>query len=85
MIGYDPAWTGGDRHAMAWRRGRCVLKVETRQRLDTVQSAGWVRHVIDTERPAKVFIDVGGVLTSSLALAWISPAITPDGGSSRCR
>jgi hypothetical protein len=61
VIGYDPAWTGGDRHAMAWRRGRCVTKVETRTRLDTVQSAGWVRQVIDTERPVKVFIDVGGV------------------------
>jgi len=38
-----------------------VLKVETRSRLDTVQSAGWVKQVIDTDRPAKVFIDVGGV------------------------
>jgi hypothetical protein len=61
VIGYDPAWTGGDRHAMAWRRGRRVLKVETRLRLDTVQAAGWVRQVIDADRPAKVFIDVGGV------------------------
>src|SRR5258708_38011222 len=64
VIGYDPAWMGGDRHAMAWRRGRCVLKVETRTRLDTVQSAGWLRQAIDQGidglKPAKVFIDVGG-------------------------
>jgi hypothetical protein len=59
VIGYDPAWTGGDRHAMAWRRGRVVLKVETRLKLDTVQAAGWVKRVIDADRPAKVFIDIG--------------------------
>ena len=61
VIGYDPAWLGDDRHSMAWRRGRRVLKVESRMKLDTVQGAGWVRHVIDTEKPAKVFIDVTGV------------------------
>ncbi len=61
VIGYDPAWLGDDRHSMAWRRGRRVLKVESRTKLDTVQGAGWVRHVIDTEKPAKVFIDVTGV------------------------
>jgi hypothetical protein len=32
VIGYDPAWIGEDRHAMAWRRGRKVEKVETRLR-----------------------------------------------------
>jgi len=26
VIGFDPAWMGGDRHAMAWRRGRRVIK-----------------------------------------------------------
>jgi hypothetical protein len=59
VIGYDPAWTGGDRHAMAWRRGRVVLKVETRLKLDTVQAAGWVKRVIDADKPAKLFIDIG--------------------------
>ena len=60
VIGYDPAWKGKDRHAMAWRRGRVVIKVETRMKLDTVEAAGWVKSVIDREKPAKVFIDVGG-------------------------
>jgi len=57
IIGYDPAWTGGDRHSMAWR----VIKVESRTGLDTVAAAGWVRMVIDADRPAKLFLDVGGV------------------------
>ena len=61
VIGYDPAWLGGDRHAMAWRRGRRLLKVESRSRLDTVAAAGWARWVIDQDKPAKLFIDVGGV------------------------
>jgi hypothetical protein len=33
VIGYDPAWLGPDRHAMAWRQGRRLLKVETRVKL----------------------------------------------------
>ncbi|MET0925201.1 MAG: helix-turn-helix domain-containing protein [Xanthobacteraceae bacterium] len=61
IIGYDPAWTGGDRHSMAWRRGRRLIKVESRTGLDTVAAAGWVRMVIDADRPAKLFLDVGGV------------------------
>ena len=43
VIGYDPAWTGGDRHAMAFRRGRRLIKVETRMHLDTVEAAGWLK------------------------------------------
>lgn len=61
VIGYDPAWTGADRHAMAFRRGRKVLKVESRSKLDTMAGAGWAKQVIDTEKPARMFIDVGGV------------------------
>ena len=61
VIGFDPAWTGGDRHAMAWREGRRVTKVECRIGLDTMQAAGWLKQVIDADTPARVFIDVGGV------------------------
>src|SRR5262249_25129547 len=62
-IGFDPAWKGDDRHAMAWRQGRRVLNVETRTKLDTMQAAGWLKQVIDRDRPRRVFIDVGGVGT----------------------
>ena len=61
VIGYDAAWKGSDRHAMAFRRGRAVTKVETKAKLDTMQAAGWLKQVIDAEKPARVFIDVGGV------------------------
>jgi hypothetical protein len=61
VIGYDPAWMGSDRHSMAWRRGRRVEKVISKSKLDTVQAAGWCKQVIDADKPAKLFIDVGGV------------------------
>src|SRR6266852_5770318 len=61
VIGFDPAWKGDDRHAMAWRQGRRLLKVETRAKLDTMQAAGWVKQVIDKDRPRRVFVDIGGV------------------------
>jgi hypothetical protein len=61
VIGYDPAWKGSDRHSMARRRGRKVSKIESRNKLDTMQGAGWAKQVIDTEKPARMFIDVGGV------------------------
>ncbi len=30
-------------------------------KLDTVEAAGWLKRMIDSDRPAKVFVDVGGV------------------------
>lgn len=44
---------------MAWRRGRQVIEVERRSKLDTMESAGWVKQVIDHDEPEKVFLDVG--------------------------
>ncbi|WP_422383271.1 hypothetical protein [Roseibium album] len=61
VIGYDPAWMGDDRHTMAYRRGRKVSKIDSKLKLDTMQGAGWAKQVIDDEKPAKMFIDVGGV------------------------
>jgi hypothetical protein len=61
VIGFDPAWKGGDRHSMAWRQGRCVTKILSRRGLDTMEAAGWAKQVIDADRPKKFFIDVGGV------------------------
>ena len=61
VIGFDPAWKGDARHSMARRRGRRLMKVESRRGLDTMQAAGWAKQVIDQEKPARMFIDVGGV------------------------
>lgn len=61
VIGYDPAWTGDARHAMAFRRGRRVIEVQRKLGLNVTQAAGWVKMVIDKHKPRKLFIDVGGV------------------------
>jgi len=61
ILGFDPAWMGGDRHSMAFRQGRRLIKVVSRTKLNTMESAGWLKQVIDVEKPRRVFIDVGGV------------------------
>lgn len=61
VVGYDPAWKGSDRHSMAFRRGRKVIKIESRAKLDTMAGAGWAKQVLDNDKPARMFIDVGGV------------------------
>lgn len=61
VIGVDPARFGDDRFAIAWRRGRKLIKVETKTKLDNVAGANWVKQVIDADRPSRAFIDVGGV------------------------
>lgn len=61
VIGFDPSRYGDDSGAMARRRGRKLLSVERRSKLDTMESAGWCKQVLDSERPARLFIDVGGL------------------------
>lgn len=60
IIGGDPARFGDDRFSLAWRKGRRVMKTESKGKIDTVQGANWIKQVIDTDNPAKVFVDVGG-------------------------
>lgn len=61
VIGLDPARFGDDDSAMARRRGRKVIGTERRPKLSTMEVAGWAKQVIDTEKPARMFIDVGGL------------------------
>ena len=75
VIGVDPARYGKDRFSIAWRRGRRVLKVESRSKLDTVAGAGWVKKIILADKPERVFIDVGGVGAgvADLLVDWFGP------------
>jgi hypothetical protein len=59
IVGVDPARFGDDGFAIAWRRGRKVEKVERRFKLSVVEGANWVRSIIDSDDPARVFIDLG--------------------------
>jgi hypothetical protein len=61
IIGVDPAGTGADRTAIAWRQGHCIIKIESRRGLDLMEVTGWISKIIREEKPAKVNIDVGGL------------------------
>ena len=60
ILGVDPSRFGKDRFSIARRRGRVVPKIESKNKLDTVAGATWVKQIIDQEHPEKCFIDVGG-------------------------
>jgi len=61
IIGVDPKREGNDRFSIAWRRGRKVEKVESDPApTDTLRSATMLKDIIDRDKPAKMFIDVGG-------------------------
>lgn len=69
LIGVDPAGAGGDRFAMAGRRGDKCLWVRHRNKLEHDEAVAWICKVIDEERPSKVIIDrgsMGGNIISSL-------------------
>jgi hypothetical protein len=61
VFGVDPARFGNDGFSIAKRKGRKVLNVEKRHKLDNVAGANWVRLEIDKDKPDRVFVDVGGV------------------------
>jgi hypothetical protein len=75
ILGVDPARYGDDRFAVAWRKGRCVPKIESKSKIDLVSSANWIRQIIDNDKPERVFIDVGGLGagTVDILMSWGAP------------
>lgn len=61
VIGVDPSRMGGDRIAIIRRKGRRAYKLETHYNLDTMELAGMIKRIIDSERPKKVCIDCIGI------------------------
>ncbi len=61
LIGVDPARFGDDRTCIIRRRGRVAYGLETHSKKDTMEVAGLVHHIIITEHPDRVFIDIGGL------------------------
>ena len=61
LLGVDPARFGSDRTAIIRRQGRVAYGLETFIKKDTMEIAGLVHRIIMNERPAKVFVDVGGL------------------------
>ncbi len=61
IIGVDPAGDGGDRFAIAWRRGHKVTKIEFRLGVTEPEALQWVKNIIREDKPALVNIDSGGI------------------------
>lgn len=61
VVGCDPARYGDDRTGIVWRRGRCVTRVRTLAKKNTMQVAGIIAKIIKDDKPAKVFIDIVGL------------------------
>jgi hypothetical protein len=61
IIGVDPAGKGADSTCIAWRKGRCITKVEKHRGLDTMQVCGLVARIIREGKPHKVFVDSTGM------------------------
>lgn len=61
IMGGDPAGAGGDRFAVAYRRGYVVEKVEWRDKVDEAAAVEWLARLIDDHSPAQFNIDSGGL------------------------
>lgn len=61
IIGVDPAGSGGDRFAVAFRRGDKILKVIHRNKLEHDEAVAWLSTIIDEYRPNRMCIDRGSM------------------------
>lgn len=61
IIGVDPAGGGGDRFAVAFRRGDKILDVIHRQKLEHDEAVAWLSILIDEHKPNRMNIDRGSM------------------------
>jgi hypothetical protein len=61
IVGVDPAIANSDRTAIIRRKGRVAYNLDAFRNSNTMETVGRIRHIIDTERPTKIFIDCIGI------------------------
>lgn len=61
IVGLDIARFGDDRTVFCLRQGRCCHKFITLEHYDVVSVADYCQSIIRDYRPAKIFLDAGGV------------------------
>lgn len=59
IIGVDPAGSGGDRFAVAFRRGDVCYKILVRHKLEHDDAVAWLASIIDDYKPERMCIDRG--------------------------
>lgn len=68
IMGADPAGPGGDRFAIAGRRGHKVEYLKWRNKLETAEAYQWCKQVILNKKPARFNVDAGGIGAAVLSL-----------------
>jgi hypothetical protein len=61
IMGVDPAGGGGDRFAVAFRRGDKIIKILSRTKLEHDDAVAWISMLIDENEPTVVAIDRGAM------------------------
>lgn len=61
IIGVDPAGGGGDRFAVAYRRGNTITKVEWRNKISHAEARAWMLDILEREKPDRMNIDSGNI------------------------
>jgi hypothetical protein len=61
IVGVDPAGSGGDRFAIAFRRGDKILSVIHRQKLEHDEAVAWLSSIIDEYSPNRMCVDRGSM------------------------
>lgn len=61
IIGVDVAIGDNDKTAIIRRKGRVAYNLETFRNMNTMEIAGMLKHVIEKEKPYRVYIDCIGV------------------------
>lgn len=61
IIGVDPAGSGGDRFAVAFRRGDKIMQVIHRNKLEHDEAVAWLSIIIDEHQPNRMCIDRGSM------------------------
>lgn len=61
IIGVDPAGSGGDRFAVAFRRGDKIIKVIHRNKIEHDEAVAWLSTIIDEHKPNRMCIDRGSM------------------------
>lgn len=61
IMGIDPAGEGGDRFAVAFRRGHECESIIWRNKISATEAVDWIDMLIQKHKPALVNIDAGGL------------------------
>ncbi len=61
IIGVDPAGSGGDRFAVAFRRGDKIINIIHRNKIEHDEAVAWLSSILDEHKPARMCIDRGSM------------------------